>query len=62
MTLSEIAKQIKVHPNQVTMWKKQLLGGTSLVFESGSVSSKRTDGEPEAAEPGMETALRVRRL
>ena len=24
-TINEIAKQFKVHPNQVTIWKKQLL-------------------------------------
>ena len=49
-TISEIAKQFKVHPNQVTMWKKQLLGGASLAFESSSVSSKKGTDEPEAAE------------
>ena len=49
-TISEIAKKHKVHPNQVTLWKKQLLGGASLAFESSSVSSKKNDDEPEAAE------------
>lgn len=49
-TISEIAKQYRVHPNQVTMWKKQLLGGAELAFESGSVSSKKESDEPEAAE------------
>lgn len=49
-TISEIAKKHKVHPNQVTLWKKQLLGGASLAFESASVSSKKKDDEPEAAE------------
>ena len=50
-TLSEIAKQFKVHPNQVTMWKKQLLAGAAEVFEgSGSTASKTSSDEPEAAE------------
>jgi putative transposase len=49
-TISEIAKQFKVHPNQVTTWKKQLLGGASQVFEDGSVSSKKENDEPQAAE------------
>ena len=49
-TISEIAKKFKVHPNQVTIWKKQLLGGAALAFEASSVSSKKKDDEPEAAE------------
>ena len=48
--ISEIAQQFKVHPNQVTTWKKQLLGGAELAFESGSSSSKKKNDEPEAAE------------
>jgi putative transposase len=49
-TISEIAKQFKIHPNQVTMWKKQLLGGASLAFETDSISSKKKEDEPESAE------------
>ena len=49
-TIAEIAKQFKVHPNQVTLWKKQLLGGASLAFESDAVTSKKKDDEPESAE------------
>jgi putative transposase len=48
-TISEIAKQFKVHPNQVTVWKKQLLTEAAQVFESGSTKSAKGD-EPEAAE------------
>lgn len=49
-TVSEIAQQFKVHPNQVTMWKKQLVEGATEVFEGGSSSSKKHGEEPEAAE------------
>ena len=50
-TISEIATQFKVHPNQVTLWKKQLLEGAVDVFESsGSGAKKKQDDEPEAAE------------
>jgi transposase len=49
-TISEIARQYKVHPNQVTMWKKQLLEGAEDVFEGSASSSKKVSDEPEAAE------------
>ncbi len=48
-TVSEIAKQFKVHPNQVTLWKKQLLSGAEQVFESAGAKGSKSD-EPEAAE------------
>ena len=48
--ISEIAKQYKVHPNQVTTWKKQLLEGAEEIFESSTSSSKKGSDEPEAAE------------
>ncbi|MCA9079382.1 MAG: transposase [Planctomycetaceae bacterium] len=49
-TIAEIAKQFRVHPSQVTTWKKQLLGGAELAFESGLISSKKKDDDPEASE------------
>lgn len=49
-TISEIARHYKVHPNQVTMWKKQLLEGAEDVFEGSTPSSKKVSDEPEAAE------------
>ena len=49
-TISEIAKQYQIHPNQVTLWKKQLLDGSEGVFEGNPSSSKKSSDEPEAAE------------
>ncbi len=34
-TLSQLAEQFDVHPNQITSWKAQLEGGASDVFGSG---------------------------
>ena len=48
--ISEIAKQFKVHPNHVTLWKKQLLEGAEAVFEGSTSSGKKSDDEPESAE------------
>lgn len=48
-TLSEIAKQFKVHANQVTLWKKQLLEGADQAFESTGSKAEKSD-EPEASE------------
>ena len=46
-TVSEIAKQFRVHPSQVTLWKKQLLSSAEQVFEASGSRASKSD-EPEA--------------
>ncbi len=42
-TLSELAEQFDVHPNQISTWRDQLLEGATGVFAGGADKS-----EPEA--------------
>ncbi len=48
-TVSELAALHKVHPTQITLWKKQLLDGAATVFESGAAKKGATEG-PSSAE------------
>jgi len=39
-TLSELAELYKIHPNQITLWKKEFLSNASLVFDKGHKKQK----------------------
>ena len=45
-TIQEIASRHKVHPNQVSTWKRQALDGLSEVFSNGAERAGR-DHEAE---------------
>ena len=44
MTLTEIASKYKVHPNQVSKWKKQLIENLPELFSNGkNIKSKELE-------------------
>ena len=47
-TLHELARQHKIHPNQITQWKKRLLEGAGSLFDStGSPQESSQEREAE---------------
>ena len=48
-TIQEIAARHKVHPNQVSTWKRQAMDGLGAVFSNGAERS-RSDRETEVKE------------
>ena len=48
-TVQEIASKHKVHPNQVSTWKRQAIDGLSKVFSNGT-DRERQDRETEVRE------------
>jgi transposase-like protein len=48
-TIQEIAAKHKVHPNQVSAWKRQAMDGLSQVFSNGA-DRERQDHQAEIRE------------
>jgi transposase len=55
-TISEIASENKIHPVQVSQWKKDLLESASMLFEKES-SLKRRDQEEERERAKLERKI-----
>jgi putative transposase len=47
-TISEIASECGVHPNQIAKWKKQLLEEVPEIFSKGRKQSKRKTEDLES--------------
>ena len=43
-TVQEIASRRKVHPNQVSTWKRQAMDGLGEVFSSGGDQARQAGG------------------
>jgi len=41
-TISQLASEHQVHPNQIGQWKRQLLEDGAHVFENGTTRTQRT--------------------
>ena len=44
-SISEIASEYEIHPNQVTQWKKQLLENASTSFKDGRKKKKKEENK-----------------
>lgn len=46
----EIATQYEVHPNQVSLWKKQAMDGLEAIFEDGRKQAAQADDHNQIIE------------
>ncbi len=47
-TIHEIAARYKVHPNQVSTWKRQAMDGLGTVFSNGADKARALPTSPQA--------------
>ena len=45
-TLADLAQKYKLHPNQISKWKKDFLADAESVFDNGT-KNKKTEAEQE---------------
>lgn len=46
-TAQELADRFKIHPNQISKWKREFLDGATQVFEKGSSRTMKSEEEQE---------------
>jgi transposase-like protein len=49
-TIQEIAQKYEVHPNQVTLWKKQLIENATLAFDKPGKDKEQEEAEKKQNE------------
>lgn len=42
-TITELAQQFSLHPNQITTWKRELIDNAATIFSSGSSGKESTE-------------------
>lgn len=44
-TINQLAADHELHPNQISVWKKQLLEGSTEIFRQGKTSEQKPDSK-----------------